>query len=60
MKQYNNVCIYMRLSKEDGDKIESESITNQRKLLTRYAEDIGIQMMDIVGQILIDLILRKC
>lgn len=44
MKQYNNVCIYMRLSKEDGDKIESESITNQRKLLTRYAEDIGIQI----------------
>ena len=34
----------MRLSKEDGDKIESESITNQRNLLNRYAEDIGIQI----------------
>ena len=44
MKMYNNVCIYMRLSKEDGDKIESESITNQRNLLNRYAEDIGIQI----------------
>ncbi len=41
---FNNVSIYMRLSKEDGDKIESESITNQRKLLTRYAEDIGVKI----------------
>ncbi len=44
MKMYNNGSIYMRLSKEDGDKLESESITNQRKLLIRYAEDIGIQI----------------
>lgn len=44
MKQFNNSCIYMRLSKEDGDKIESESISNQRKLLIRYAEDIDIQI----------------
>lgn len=34
----------MRLSKDDGDKAESESISNQRKLLKRYAEDIGIKI----------------
>ena len=44
MDFFNNVCIYMRLSKDDGDKAESESISNQRKLLKRYAEDIGIKI----------------
>ncbi|HCT90918.1 MAG TPA: resolvase [Lachnospiraceae bacterium] len=29
---------YIRLSREDGDKEESDSITNQRKLLDRYIE----------------------
>ena len=28
-----SVAIYIRLSKEDGDKEESESVTNQRKIL---------------------------
>lgn len=31
-----NAAIYIRLSKEDGDKEESDSIGNQRKLLTEY------------------------
>lgn len=31
-----NVGIYLRLSKDDGDDIESESITNQRKLINDY------------------------
>lgn len=31
-----NVAIYIRLSREDGDKEESYSVGNQRKLLTEY------------------------
>lgn len=31
-----NVAIYIRLSREDGDKEESDSIGNQRKLLAEY------------------------
>lgn len=31
-----NVAIYLRLSKDDGDNIESESITNQRKIIKEY------------------------
>ena len=32
----HNVAIYLRLSKEDGDDFESESITNQRKIIRDY------------------------
>lgn len=32
-------AVYIRLSREDGDKEESDSITNQRKLLAGYIED---------------------
>ena len=32
------VGIYLRLSREDGDKLESDSIGNQRKLIDRYLE----------------------
>ena len=31
-----NVAVYIRLSREDGDKEESDSVANQRKLLTDY------------------------
>ena len=31
-----NVAVYIRLSKEDGDKEESDSVGNQRNLLTDY------------------------
>lgn len=31
-----NVAEYIRLSREDGDKAESDSIGNQRKLITDY------------------------
>ena len=34
-----NTAGYLRLSREDGDKAESDSILNQRKLLTQYLED---------------------
>lgn len=30
---------YIRLSREDGDKQESESIGNQRKIIERYAKE---------------------
>jgi len=33
-------CLYLRISKEDGDKEESESITNQRALLLGHAEKL--------------------
>lgn len=38
MKNQNlyNVAAYIRLSKEDGDKEESDSVGNQKKLLTDY------------------------
>ena len=34
-------CLYLRISKEDGDKEESESITNQRALLLSHAEKLS-------------------
>lgn len=33
-----NVGIYLRLSKEDGDNFESESISNQRKIIKEYID----------------------
>lgn len=33
-----NVAMYLRLSKDDGDNIESESITNQRKIIKEYID----------------------
>ena len=33
-----NIACYVRLSREDGDLIESDSVTNQRKLLANYVE----------------------
>ena len=45
------VAIYIRLSKEDADRgyDESESITNQRELLTKYVEELGweYELIDI-------------
>lgn len=35
-KDLFNVAIYIRLSREDGDKAESESVENQRKLIYDY------------------------
>lgn len=33
-------ALYCRLSREDGDRMESDSIGNQRKLLESYIEII--------------------
>lgn len=38
-------AVYIRLSREDGDKEESDSVGNQRKFLTNYVskmEDLNI------------------
>lgn len=33
------VALYIRLSREDGDKAESDSVLNQKKLLNNYVEE---------------------
>lgn len=37
---------YFRLSRDDGDKMESDSITNQRLLVSEYAFDQGITISE--------------
>ncbi len=43
--------LYIRISREDGDKIESDSVTNQRNLLTNYVND---KTDMIIGDMYID------
>lgn len=47
---YNNqtfkVAIYIRLSREDGNKQESESIGNQRDIIMRYIKENHLQFID--------------
>ena len=38
-KSIRNVAIYLRLSKDDGDKEESESISNQRSIILDYLKE---------------------
>lgn len=40
------VASYIRLSREDGDKKESESITNQRNIIMRYIKENDLQFID--------------
>ena len=40
------VGAYIRLSKEDGDKQESESVTNQRNLILRYIIENHLELID--------------
>ena len=35
-----NADLYLRLSKEDGDKEESDSITNQKELILDYLKSM--------------------
>ena len=42
-----NTALYMRLSRDDGDSGESESIINQRKILYAYAAEMGF---NVVGE----------
>ena len=41
-----NAAIYIRLSKEDGDREESESVTNQRKILKAFAKENKYKIYD--------------
>ncbi len=38
--------MYIRLSREDGDKQESESIGNQRRIIQRYIKDNGLNFIE--------------
>ena len=40
------VGIYIRLSREDGDKLESDSISNQRDILQRYIKENQLVLID--------------
>ena len=42
----NKVGMYIRLSREDGDNRESESIGNQRKIITEYIEKNKLILID--------------
>lgn len=43
----NKTAAYLRLSREDGDKIESDSITNQRELIKEYvANHTGFNLVE--------------
>lgn len=44
-KQFR-VGMYIRLSREDGDKQESESIGNQRLIIKRYLEENNLDFID--------------
>ncbi|MDE6129330.1 MAG: recombinase family protein, partial [Lachnospiraceae bacterium] len=39
MKIFFNAAAYIRLSREDGDKAESDSISNQRRLIADYVKE---------------------
>ena len=41
------IAIYIRLSREDGDDMESESVTNQRSLLIGYLKAQNLVAVDI-------------
>lgn len=40
------VASYIRLSREDGDKQESESIGNQRNIINRYIQENNLRLVD--------------
>ena len=50
------VAAYIRLSQEDGDKKESESVTNQRNLILRYIKD---NQLSLVGEYIDDGVSRN-
>ena len=46
MNKTFKVGIYIRLSREDGDKLESESVSNQRNILQRYLKENEYILID--------------
>jgi DNA invertase Pin-like site-specific DNA recombinase len=45
-KNSYNAASYARLSREDGDKVESDSIRNQKDLISDYARQKGIHIVE--------------
>lgn len=41
-----NTALYLRLSRDDENAGESNSITTQRMILRRYAEQNGLRVID--------------
>ena len=41
----NIAVMYLRLSKEDGEKVESNSISNQREIINSYVKRNQITMV---------------
>jgi len=44
-QQTNNAALYLRLSRDDGGDVESNSIGNQRAILQRYAKESGFSII---------------
>ena len=44
--QNYKVGIYIRLSREDGDGQESESVVNQRNIIERYIKENNLELID--------------
>lgn len=45
-----HIAVYVRLSKEDGDKLESDSIQNQKRIIEQhiqYLQDQGDQIASV-------------
>ena len=48
------IAIYLRLSKDDGDKDESDSISSQRSMITSYIDKYLYEDSSIVGEFIDD------
>ena len=48
------IAIYLRLSKDDGDKDESDSISSQRSMITSYIDKYLCEDSSIVGEFIDD------
>ena len=48
MTNLNNTVLYLRLSRDDGNSAESESISNQRDFLIDYAEKNNLNVVEIL------------
>ena len=48
------IAIYLRLSKDDGDKDESDSISSQRSMITSYIDKYLYEDSSIVGEFVDD------
>jgi DNA invertase Pin-like site-specific DNA recombinase/transcription elongation factor Elf1 len=46
-RNQNNAALYLRLSRSDGDDVESNSIGNQRAILQKHAAESGL---NVVGE----------